>query len=60
VESLILTANTAAPRRDDDPDAVQQGLLGLLDGAAAAAGVLRVELASVAETRGSVIEVRGP
>jgi uncharacterized protein YbjT (DUF2867 family) len=49
VETLIVTANSAAPRGGDDPEAVQRGLLRLTEDARTA-GVRRVVLVSVPET----------
>jgi uncharacterized protein YbjT (DUF2867 family) len=49
VDSVVVTANTAAPRQGDDPDAVHRGLVALLEDADAA-GVRRVVLVSVPES----------
>ena len=49
VDTLILTANSAAPRRGDRPDAVEEGLHALVD-EAIALGVRRVVLPSLPVT----------
>ncbi len=50
VDAVILSANSAAPRRGDRPGAVEDAALALID-EAAAAGVRRIVLPSIAVTR---------